>query len=203
LRETIAAAILKWAGYTGQEILLDPMCGSGTISLEAALISRNIPPGWYRGFAFMSWPCFRLKRWLFIKKEAEKTFCSPSEPRIFASDINQRLIEILHSNAATHGLDKAIQCTCANFFDISPWQLSQKKGMIVLNPPYGKRLSNKKNSLKLYRDIIQKLQADFRGWKVVLIMLDLECLSQVSFPYRLQPFFHGGLRLHALIGAIN
>ncbi|MBU1569456.1 MAG: hypothetical protein KKE00_02865, partial [Proteobacteria bacterium] len=71
LRETTAAAILKISGYDGSEPLLDPMCGSGTFSLEAAMISQNIPAGWFRNFAFMNWPCFGPQRWAYIKRKAE------------------------------------------------------------------------------------------------------------------------------------
>ena len=74
VRETLAAAILMLAGYSGNEALVNPMCGSGTFAVEGALMARNIPPGWNRSFAFMGWPGFRPAQWHHIRNAAEKRF---------------------------------------------------------------------------------------------------------------------------------
>ena len=76
VRETLAAAILMLAGYSGNEALVNPMCGSGTFAVEGALMARNIPPGWNRSFAFMGWPGFRPAQWRHIRNAAEKRFVS-------------------------------------------------------------------------------------------------------------------------------
>ena len=88
LRETLAAASLSLAGYSGKEPLIDPMCGAGTYSLEAALMVKKIPPGWFREFAFMQWPAYRTKRFEYLKRHFEDDFVQPDKPVIFASDKN-------------------------------------------------------------------------------------------------------------------
>ena len=88
LRETIAAAALMRGGFTGVETLLDPMCGTGTFSLEAALIAKHIPPGWFREFAFTGWPGFRPQRWDHLRRKSAERFTALSAPLIFASDLD-------------------------------------------------------------------------------------------------------------------
>ena len=82
LRETAAAAALMLAGYTGAEPLVDPMCGSGTFALEAALMSKNIAPGSYRDFAFMGWPSYQHQRWMYLKQESGKKIMAPKAGQI-------------------------------------------------------------------------------------------------------------------------
>ena len=84
IRETLAATALRLVGYNGSEPLVDPMCGTGTFSLEAALMVKNIPPGWFREFAFMQWPSFRRKRWEYLKRQCETKFTGHPKPVIFA-----------------------------------------------------------------------------------------------------------------------
>jgi len=86
LRETFAAAMLAMAGFSRHRILADPMCGSGTFTLEAALFACRIPSGWYRDFAFMDWPCYRPGRWKHLRKLAGTRIDIPTIPHIFASD---------------------------------------------------------------------------------------------------------------------
>jgi putative N6-adenine-specific DNA methylase len=203
LRETIAAALLKWAGYTGAEPMIDPMCGSGTIALEAALISRRIPPGWYRRFAFMDWPCFRPQRWSYLKKEARQLITPSTEALIFASDKNQKQIETLRSTIFQHSFKETIRYAAIDFFELQPEKLTSKKGLIIMNPPYGRRIGSKLNSLRLYTDIMHKLQRDFKGWKVVLLLPHQECLGRANFPFDLRHLFHGGLHVYVLIGRIS
>lgn len=86
IRETTAASILALAGYHIGEPLIDPMCGTGTFSLEGAMIANHIPAGWYRNFAFMGWPCFKPSRWKHIRREAKGRITRLTKPVIFASD---------------------------------------------------------------------------------------------------------------------
>ncbi len=90
IRETLAAAALILSGYTGTEPLVDPMCGSGTFAIEAALIAQKIPPGRFRDFAFMEWPSFQPKRWQHMKEATEKKIVRTNTPFIFASDRDDR-----------------------------------------------------------------------------------------------------------------
>ena len=92
LRETTAAGILLLAGFRPGVPLMDPMCGSGTFSLEAALMVKDIPPGFFRDFAFMAWPAFRPQQWAHMKRVAGRSARSPEIPAIRASDTDGRAI---------------------------------------------------------------------------------------------------------------
>jgi len=94
IRETLAAAALILSGYTGLEPLVDPMCGSGTFAIEAALIAQKIPPGRFRNFAFREWPSFQPKRWQYMKRATEKEIVRTNTPFIFASDLDELINQI-------------------------------------------------------------------------------------------------------------
>ena len=143
LRETLAAAVLMLAGYSGEAFLLDPMCGAGTFSLEAALMAKHLPPGGHRDFAFMAWPGFRPPHWDFLKRNAAAQVIRLSTPRIMASDNDPHACRALEECVGRHGLADAVCVSCRNFFDIDPRDLTDRPGLIALNPPYGRRLGNR------------------------------------------------------------
>ena len=165
LRETLAAAILKLADYDGSQVLMDPMCGSGTFSLEAAMLVKNIPPGFYREFAFMHWPSFREPRWRHLKHKAAGNIRPINQPLIFASDQDlKRTMELKNISAKFELLD-AITVDSHNFFHLTPRDKTEKPGILVLNPPFGVRLDASDNPTTLYGDILNKLKKNFRHWK--------------------------------------
>ncbi|WP_172683790.1 hypothetical protein [Desulfosarcina cetonica] len=88
IRETLAAAILMTAGYDPARPLVDPMCGAGTFSLEAAMMAKHVAPGANRDFAFMGWPAFAANPWAFLKRQAHRQMVVLDRPRIFASDLD-------------------------------------------------------------------------------------------------------------------
>ena len=212
LRETIAAAALMRAGYTGRrklksEILVDPFCGSGTFSLEGVMRAQNIPAGWHRNFAFSDWPCFRPLQWKFIKRQAQTSFVQISKAMIFASDKDPAICKALKQQVSKLGLSDAIRVDQKDFRDLSPKRImkqadSAEPGMVVLNPPYGRRLGTFKESQQLFDEIFQKLKSDFRGWKLALITPDKRIAQKAPFKVESWPIFHGGLRLTLLIGRI-
>lgn len=201
LRETLAAAALMWAGYTGDKPLIDPMCGSGAFSLEAALMAGRIPPSNFRDFAFMGWPAFRPKRWAYIKEQAQKEIRQTISP-IFASDLDKTLCRDLEKTAASHGLGDWITVCRRNFFDFSPKDLTGETGWVTLNPPYGRRLGRPDEWERLFHGIRQHLSREYRGWTVVLIAPGRNSERSLGFPVAFRPFFHGGLQLQLLIGKI-
>ena len=203
LRETIAAAVLKLCGYNGSEPLIDPMCGSGTFSLEGAMIAQNIPAGWFRDFAFMNWPCFSSKRWTYIKRKAESEIKKISVPLIFASDINSKSCEALVSCINKYDIFKIVEVLQKDFFDLSPLALKEKTGLVIINPPYGHRIGNKPESMKLFHSICDKLKKDFSGWKVGLIVPDIILLNSLPFILKAQSLYHGGLKIYLLYGRIR
>jgi len=128
LRENLAFAILKAAGFTPQDVLVDPMCGSGTFSIEAAMIQANIPPGFFRSFAFEEWPGFRRENFTYLKAQAQKNFDLKTSPEIFASDIDGAGLSLLEDAIEQHEFLKTIQAQTIDFFDLQPTQFTPKKG---------------------------------------------------------------------------
>jgi len=202
VRETMAAAILALAGYQPGEPLIDPMCGSGTFSIEAAMIAKNIPAGWYRKFAFMDWPAFKSARWEHIRREAENKIATTAEPFIFASDTDADTIQKLSRLTQDNHLSDTINVSAADFFELQPQSITPP-GLIVLNPPYGRRIGSKNTAEKMFGRIGEKLKNDFNGWKVALLMPDKHLLTKFPFKTTRRDLTHGGLQITLVTGKIR
>jgi putative N6-adenine-specific DNA methylase len=203
VRETLAAAILMLAGYSGKETLVNPMCGSGTFAVEGALMARNIPPGWNRSFAFMGWPGFRPAQWHHIRSEAEKQVASGPLPPVIAIDSEATACDSLALLAGSHAALDQIQVLCGDFFDLNPMNLSVAPGLVVINPPYGKRMGTRRESRLLIQDVIKKLKSDYRGWRFALMFPERSDLGGISPEWRFHPIYHGGLKLELLSGSVS
>jgi len=203
LRETLAAAVLKWAGYRPERPLLDPMCGSGTFSMEAAFIAKKIPAGYFRYFAFMGWPGFRSGPWNYVKRTSEKNIQPMARAMIFASDKAPDLIRQVEKCTVQYGVSDAVKSFCMDFFSLSPKDIVDSVGLVVLNPPYGHRIGNAKESRLLYEAIYDKLAADFSGWECALILPDQKAKKAKFVGMKSFPIYHGGRKLHVLIGRIS
>jgi putative N6-adenine-specific DNA methylase len=203
VRETIAAAVLMYAGFTGAEVLIDPMCGTGTFSLEAALMAKRIPPGWFRSFAFTSWPAFRRPRWEYMKRKAAERFETLDAPRIFASDIDPEACNALAEGIRADGLGDAVSVSRHDFFELDPWRLSDSPGVVVLNPPYGRRIGKPAESRNLIRAVIDRLCGKFQGWKFILMVPQNRYLPSMPSSVLGYRFLHGGLRVKVVVGEIR
>ena len=203
LRETLAAAALILAGYESSQPLIDPLCGAGTFSLEAALIAKRIPPGWFRDFAFMKWPSFVASRWNYIRRQAESGFVHPAQPLIFASDIDEAACRKLQNCAEKYSLSDAVKVQQTDFFNLDPRKLTARSGIICINPPYGHRLGGRLESEKFFLAICDKLKNDYRRWKVALFAPGRKLARAVPFQTKSYPILHGGLKLELLIGKIQ
>ncbi len=204
IRETIAAAALILAGYDGSQVLVDPMCGSGTFAIEGAFISRNVPPGWFREFAFMKWPAFRPRQWAYMRKEIQKEFTAPQkQPRIFASDIDEIACASLEKILKKTGFSDTIQVSQTDFFDLSPAFISDRPGIVTINPPYGLRLGTPKETHALFGKICKKLKKDYQGWRLALIVPEKHLLKKVPFHLTPHTIYHGGLHVMLLTGTIR
>lgn len=203
IRETTAAAVLELAGYDAQEPLMDPMCGTGTFSLEAAMAATHTPPGFFRNFAFMHWPCFQTGRWAHIRREAEKNISFPEKNSlIFASDTDEKAYDDLKKNISGTPFSGLIRTERRDFFDLSPAEFTEQKGLVVINPPYGLRLCGPEESVELFQSICRYLAGKYKGWKFALIAADPKLIRNIPFSFRKYPLFHGGLNLHLLTGKI-
>ncbi len=206
IRETIAAAILMTAGFRAGDVLVDPMCGSGTFSLEGAMMASHIPAGWYREFAFMDWPCFRPARWGHIRAEAGKMISPPLRPLIFASDIDRQSVELLEQTVGKKDLSQTLSVAARDFFELSaddfPAASAAADRLVVINPPYGKRLAAEEGK-KFFIAICRKLKSDFSGFKFALIVPDRKIMDGCGLRAGVHPLFHGGLQLSLLTGRVD
>lgn len=202
LRETLAAAALMQAGFTGAQPLLDPMCGAGTFALEAALMVKNIPPGWFRGFAFTDWPAFRAARWDHLRRKAAEQILKLDRPRILASDIDPEACRRLDECIGRCSLNDAVAVACRDFFELDPRDVADRPGLVALNPPYGRRIGRAAASRELVRAVVARLRSRYAGWKFVLVVPAARDLPRIGMPVQVHPFLHGGLPVNVLMGAV-
>ncbi|MBF0411968.1 MAG: hypothetical protein HQK70_04550 [Desulfamplus sp.] len=185
--------------------LIDGMCGSGTFALEAAMIANDIPAGFFRRFAFENWQCFSSRQWNHIKKIAATNIIDSDKdggsqhPFIFALDKDAAVLKGLERTVEIFNLSSSIKIIQGNFFDTKTINLSDNKGFVVLNPPYGKRIGEKGDSEQIFVDIGKKLQSDFKGWQAGVIIPDKKFLDHLPGRKSLIPIFHGGLEIYAAI----
>ena len=211
VRETLAAAILMWAGYSGNEPLINPMCGSGTFAIEGAMMARNIPPGLHRSFAFMEWPAFRPTQWQHLRHAAETSVTGGSCPSVtpcpcpsvFAIDQSAAVCDELTRLINTRPDLQPIQVFEKDFFELKPKDLTTNPGLVVINPPYGKRMGSRRESRMIIQNILKKLQADYRGWRFALMLPDRSDIDKVSPQWRFHSIVHGGLNMEVLVGELN
>jgi len=201
LRETTAAAALLLAGYRGHQPLIDPMCGTGTFSLEAAMLAGDIPAGWFRHFDFMQWPSFQRTRWEYLKNQFAIN-SNDRAPLIFASDREPAACRHLERCLAQNRLVGMINVSRRNFFDFLPKDLTDQVGMVVINPPYGRRLESRPKSDQLFKKICTRLEQEYRGWHLILVSPNKKLARQIPFKLNKYPFSHGGLRPVMMIGTI-
>lgn len=164
IRETLAAAIAALARPREDVLFWDPMCGSGTIAIEAAMLMRNIAPGRNRSFAAESYPFIPRSLWSLAREEAFAAEVK-TDFEVFASDIDPEMIPIAAENARRAGCEANVRCFVADAREISA---PGRRGTIVTNPPYGERLSDPVAVEALYREI----GAHFRSlapWQVYVI----------------------------------
>jgi len=203
LRETMAAAALMVAGFSDGEPLLDPMCGAGTFSLEAALMAKKIPPGWFRQFAFMGWPSFRAARWDFLRRKSAESIRELSRAIIFASDIDPEACRRLEECLQRCSLADTVSVACRDFFEFDPREVTDRPGLVALNPPYGRRIGSASESRELTDAVIARLQSHYRGWKFILMAPAGRSRPDIGSRLRKHPFIHGGLKVDLMTGRIS
>lgn len=149
--ETLAAALLLLSPWKKERMLVDPFCGSGTIPIEAAMIAMNIAPGMNREFTAENWSnLIPKKEWYGVAQEAMDLVEQDAELSIQGYDIDGEVLKMARANAALAGVDKHIHFQQRDILNFSS---PKKYGFVVSNPPYGERLSNKKEMELLYRTI--------------------------------------------------
>ncbi len=171
LRENLAAGVLLRAGWpekakTAVEFL-DPMCGSGTLAIEAAMIAANVAPGARRHyFGFFGWSGHDRAAWDAVKRDALARELKPTL-RIRGIDADRRVIEVARENAARAGLGELITFESGRFEDARP--SGEGPGFLATNPPYGVRLEDREGARALMRQLGEVLRAHFGGWDAAIL----------------------------------
>lgn len=191
LKENFGASLIKLTPYDGSHPLIDPMTGSGTLAIEAALIGRNIAPGSWRKFAFDGFDWFDQSLHEEAVEEA-RTQVKPLEQPIWACDIDQSILEIAKLNANNAGV---LQDIYFKQVAVKDFATDLKNGVIIANPPYGKRLKEKKSAEELYQQMGEALLKydDFSQYYLVGDPLFEEFFGKKATKKR--KLFNGNLRV--------
>jgi putative N6-adenine-specific DNA methylase len=191
LRENLAAGILQLAGWVPGIPLLDPMCGSGTILLEAAHRALDIAPGLGRHFSFEKFKNFDARRWreLLLKGTDRQ---KPRVPLpIYGSDLSGDVLNAARANLMARGLEKVVSLERANVLEISA---PAKTGIIITNPPYGVRLGEQQKLAEFYPKLGDVLKRQFSGWRVYLLSADLRLPKLIRLAAsKRTPLYNGAL----------
>lgn len=193
MRETLAAMFLRQCGYDGSESVVDIMCGSGTFVLEAAEIAMGLAPGRSRSFGFEQFNNFDADAWA-----AMKAAQTPHETdlRFYGSDRDAGAVRMSAANAERGGVDGITT------FNMHPLQEAVPpegpKGLVMINPPYGARIGNKKILYSVYAGLGTVLKTRFRGWRVGMVTSEpsLAKTTGLKFLEPLPSVSNGGLRIN-------
>ncbi len=191
LKENLAFGLIKLSGWTPDRPFYDPMCGSGTLAVEAISYGLNIAPGLNRNFAFENFIDFDSNFYNNIKEQAKQAINKTQKLQIFASDISRKAIEIAKQNFQQIGLDKYVTFSHGDFiYKTAP----AANGVLITNPPYGVRMDEQDNLANLYPQIGSTLKKNFSGWDCYFFTGDLRMPKLVRLkPTRKVPLFNGAL----------
>lgn len=180
LRETLAAAMLLASDWSGSTPLIDPLCGSGTIPIEAALIARRIAPGASRSFAFQAWPGFDGARWEAVRAEAAEGVLPTVGVRISGSDRDAGAIEAAVSNAERAGVTADLELSVRAISAIE--DCTAGDGLVATNPPYGVRVGEAAGLRDLYARLGQILRAKCPGWRLAMLSANTRLEGELRLP---------------------
>ena len=179
INEALAAGMLLLAGWNGQSDFYDPMCGSGTLLIEAALIARNIAPGIYRkGFAFEKWADFDADLFEDVSSDdsRERDFIH----KIYGSDAGFYAMQVAMKNVQSAGLQRDIEVKQIRVQELKLAEKNTEGALIMINPPYGERLAQDRDVLRLYQDMGTTLKHQFSGATAWIISSNEEALKCVG-----------------------
>ena len=179
INEALAAGMLLLAGWRGQGDFYDPMCGSGTLLIEAALIARNIAPGIYRkGFAFEKWANFDADLFedIYSDDSRERDF----QHKIYGSDAGFYAVQVATKNIESANLQRDIEVKQIRVQELRLAERDTEGALVMINPPYGERLAQDKDVLRLYQDMGTTLKHQFNGATAWIISSNEEALKCIG-----------------------
>ncbi|HEX6726261.1 MAG TPA: class I SAM-dependent RNA methyltransferase, partial [Nitrospira sp.] len=191
LRENLAAGILRLAGWTAHDVLLDPMCGGGTIPLEAAMIARKIPPGIARTFGFERLLVHDARRWDRQREGVRAKQAAQVPAGIYASDRDPAMVKVAQRMFQSAGVTRDIRLKQSDILDL---EAPANNGVMVINPPYGVRLSRWDELESFYPKLGDWLKQRFTGWRVYVLTGDARLSKLLGLtPSKRIPLFNGSL----------
>ena len=191
LRENLAAGMLRLAGWVPGTPLLDPMCGSGTILLEAAQMAIDIAPGLGRHFTFEKFKNFDGRRWRELRQQSMSQQKPKISQAIYGSDLSSDVLKAARANLMAAGLEKIVSLKRANVLEIFA---PAKEGIIVTNPPYGARLGEQQKLAEFYPKLGDVLKKRFSGWRAYLLSADMRLPKLIRLAAsKRTPLFNGAL----------
>ncbi len=189
INEVLAAGMIMLTGWNGECDLIDPMCGSGTIPIEAALIARNIAPGVFRqGYAFEKWKDYdsELFKSIYDDDSAEREF----KHKIYGYDVDGRMVACARRNVKSAMMGDIIDVECRDIKDFSE---PAGKAVMIVNPPYGERLMSD-NILQVYKELGSRLKHAFQGNEAWIISSNYDCFDQIGLKASARvPLYNGDL----------
>lgn len=195
INEVLAAGLLRLSGWDRETPLLDPMCGSGTLLIEAAMLAGNIPAGMHRKqWGFMKWNDFNPELWESIRGEALSVIKKTDVP-LYGSDRSPRAVAAALENLQFSGLEKSIKIEVCALSELEP---PFENGFMIFNPPYDERIKIE-DSLAFYKMIGDSLKQNFAGYTAWLISSDLASVKFIGLrPSRKIQIFNGPLECRFL-----
>lgn len=195
MKEVLAAGMVLLSNWQPHLPLIDGMCGSGTLGIEAAMFANNIPPGVFREeFGFMKWRDFDKELWDTIYDSCINRI-KDDMPNIISSDIDIVPLEMAKRNGAVAKVDDVIQYQHISFFDLMP---NKPHGTILLNPPYDERIKMEDTNA-FYKQIGDKLKKDFGGWTAWIITSNMEAMKSIGLhPSKKMTLFNASLECKLL-----
>ncbi|MCC6182573.1 MAG: class I SAM-dependent RNA methyltransferase [Bacteroidia bacterium] len=195
MKEVLAAGMVLLSNWQPHLPLIDGMCGSGTLGIEAALYANNIPPGVFRKeFGFMKWHDYEAELWDKIY-DACINRIKDGTPTIISNDIDIKPLEMAKRNGATAKVDDVITYENKSFFDLMP---NKPHGTILLNPPYDERIKMEDTNA-FYKQIGDKLKKDFGGWTAWIITSNMEAIKHIGLhPSKKMTLFNASLECKLL-----
>ena len=209
LKENLAAALLLRADWPGMAArggaLIDPMCGSGTLLLEGALMAADIAPGLERRrFGFEHWREHNADQWGAMLAEARgraERGRSAQLPEIRGYDADPRVIRRAEENIARAGLEKSVRVSCKPLAELKkPTHKPLPDGLVISNPPYGERLGDKGSLAYLYQELGRVLATEFDGWQAAILTSDLELGKAIGLrSHKRYTFWNGPIEAYLLL----
>lgn len=191
LRENLAAGIIMLSGWIPGTPFLDPMCGSGTFLIEAAMMAVNQPPGMKRTFGFQKLTSFDEGLWKKIETEAMNKMKPIEFLDIYGSDMDLRAVRVARHNLKVAGLEEVAKVMQSDFIKLEP---PTAEGTLVTNPPYGQRIGEDEDLKEVYPVWAKHMKESFGGWNTYFLTADLEMPKDMRLkPSKKTPLYNGAL----------